>query len=138
MIYRKQTNKQGVMYSQDDQVCPVESFKLCLGKLNPLCDALFQRPKPKWQEKGKRYENKPIGKNTIYQMMPNLSKEAMLSRKYTNHCLRATVATVLSKAGVVRSDIIKVTGHRSEKSLTNYINHQSTESKLNQYFAQAW
>ena len=54
-------------------------------------------------------------------MMSRISYEAGLSIRYTNHCLRATVATGLKRAGVDDRAIMSVTGHRNVKSLDSYI-----------------
>ena len=41
-------------------------------------------------------------------------------KKYTNHSARKTKVSKLKKASVERSDIVKVTGHRSVQSLDDY------------------
>ena len=41
-------------------------------------------------------------------------------KKYTNHRARKTKVSKLKKASVERSDIVKVTGHRSVQSLDDY------------------
>lgn len=41
-------------------------------------------------------------------------------KRYTNHCARKTVVKKLKSAGLERSSIVKVTGHRNEKSLDDY------------------
>ena len=43
------------------------------------------------------------------------------SVRYTNHCIRATVATGLKRTGVDDLSIMSVTGHRNVKSLESYI-----------------
>lgn len=53
--------------------------------------------------------------------MARISKTAGLSKRYTNHCIKATVATGLKKAGVDLLSIMSVTGHRNVKSLDSYI-----------------
>ena len=63
--------------------------------------------------------------------MKDLSKEANLSKVYTNHCLRATVASALCTAGVEREDIKLVTGHLNAKSLDPYIS-TATDKKRDQ------
>jgi len=57
-------------------------------------------------------------------MLKRMSEEAGLSKRYTNHCLRATASKSLSDAGNERSDICVVTGHASVSSLDPYINRQ--------------
>ncbi|CAC5421278.1 unnamed protein product [Mytilus coruscus] len=89
-------------------------------KLSPRCTAFFQQalqyPKPTiW------YAAQPIVKNKLASMMSRISEEAGLSIRYTNHCLRATVATGLKREGVDDRAIMSVTGHRNVKSLDSYI-----------------
>ena len=38
-------NDGGFKYKRSDSMCPVKSFEFYLSKLNPHCDALFQRSK---------------------------------------------------------------------------------------------
>ncbi|CAC5417042.1 unnamed protein product [Mytilus coruscus] len=79
-------------------------------------DQALQYPKPTiW------YAAQTIGKNKLASMMSRISEEAGLSIRYTNHCLRATVATGLKRAGVDDRAIMSVTGHRNVKSLDSYI-----------------
>ena len=124
-------NKMQIMYSQvGDPLCPVVSFQKYLDKLNPLQVAFFQRPKSlACSEDDHWYENKPLGVNTIANMMKTISKEAKLSQVYTNHCLRATTATVLANAGVSSRDICAVTGHHNEGSLKSYITATSFQKR---------
>ena len=53
--------------------------------------------------------------------MTRMSKSANLSKSYTNHCTRATVATDLNRQGVDLLKIMSVTGHRNVKSLESYM-----------------
>ncbi|VDH92650.1 Hypothetical predicted protein [Mytilus galloprovincialis] len=62
-----------------------------------------------------------MGKNKLGGMMARISKTAGLLKRYTNHCIKATVATGLKKAGVDLLSIMNVTGHRNIKSLDSYI-----------------
>ena len=121
----------GVMAAQPgDPRCPVSSFRLYLSKLNKECDALFTYPKPKFlAEENTWFTKKPMGENALSNWMAKLSKEANLSQRYTNHSLRATVATRLSRAGVEGRHIIKVTGHKHEASLKSYVTEQTTSEK---------
>ena len=55
--------------------------------------------------------NDQFGKNKLSGMMGRLSTEAGVSRRYTNHCIRATVATGLTNNGMDVLSIMAVTGH---------------------------
>ncbi|CAG2215768.1 unnamed protein product [Mytilus edulis] len=117
----KENSRDVRMYAKPGDIhCPVFSLDFYLGKLSPRCTAFFQQalqyPKPTvW------YAAQPIGKNKLASMMSRISDEAGLSIRYTNHCLRATVATGLKRAGVDDRAIMSVTGHRNVKSLDSYI-----------------
>ena len=71
----------------------------------------------------------PLGHNTLGKMMSKMSEDAGLSQIYTNHCIRATSATVLHQAGVDPESITYVTGHRSSESLKHYISGPSEEQQ---------
>ena len=127
----KEHEKCGVMHRQfGDPKCPVHSFKLYLSKLAGNSDVLFTYPKNKWvSSDGTWYTAKPMGHNAISKWMTKLSKAAGLSQIYSNHCLRATVATRLSRAGVPDREIINVTGHKNEQSLKHYVTAQTACQK---------
>jgi len=61
--------------------------------------------------------------------MTRMSKSANLSKSYTNHCIRATVATVLNRQVVDLLKIMSVTGHRNVKSLESYINEPTDNER---------
>ena len=118
-------HKHGRMYEQHTSPnCPVSAFKLYLQKLNPKCDAFFQRPlvKKQTEENALWYANAPLGEKTLSKMMTEISKAANLSRVYTNHCVRATTCTVLDKMGASTHQIMAVTGHKNEASVRSYTN----------------
>ena len=47
----------------------------------------------------------------------------------TNHSARKTVVKKLKTAGLERSSIVKVTGHRNEKSLDDYDESDEVEQR---------
>ena len=74
----------------------MKSFEKYLSKLNPLNAWLWQRPKKNvcpddmvW------YEIHALGHNTLGDMMATISRDAKLSRIYTNHCLKVTPPSLL-------------------------------------------
>ena len=101
--------------------CPVTSFTTYLSKLHPDCDRLWQYPRDSYCDLDTVwYANKPIGKNTLCSFMSTLSKRCNLSETYTNHCIRATGATILTRSKFASAQIMSVTGHKSVSSLAVY------------------
>ncbi|XP_031552342.1 centrosomal protein of 76 kDa-like [Actinia tenebrosa] len=82
-------------------LCPVALLKKYLLKLHPGSDALFQCPVqykvddsvPVW------YEKQAVGVHALEGMMACLSKEAKLSRIYSNGCLRKSSSLVYLQCG---------------------------------------
>ena len=109
-------------------------YQFYLSKLNPACDRLFQKP-----SKNAKYPvpfscqvwftNSPMGKNTLGEMMATISRTAGLSRKYTNHCVRATTVTDLVQADVPSEQVITLTGHKNTSSLKHYVGDTSEAQK---------
>ena len=109
---------------------PISSLKLMLSKLHPDCEALFQTPLTKFSKAAECwYKNEPLGKNSIAQLMPKISKKAGLSQVYTAHCVRASTITRLHQAGVDAKQICAITKHKNEQSLTSYIKDSSASQK---------
>ena len=109
----KENQQETRMYSRPgEQNCPASSMDLYLGKLNPKCKAFFQQHL--------QYPKQECC-YAAQAMMFRISKNANMSRRYTNHCITATVATVLKREGVDLLSIMSVTGHRNVKSLDSYI-----------------
>ena len=52
--------------------------------------------------------------------MTELSKNAKLTMKYTNHCVHVTGMTNLTRANFSANQIMSVTGHKSVNSLVMY------------------
>ena len=108
---------------------PMSSLKLMLSKLHPDCEALFQTPLAKFSKAAECwYKNEPLGKNSIAQLMPKISKKAGLSQ-HKAHCVRASTITRLHQAGVDAKQICAITKHKNEQSLTSYIKDTSASQK---------
>lgn len=113
--------KNGRMYRTNSQADGYTALEFFLTKLNPECDALFQYPKRNWRPSDQVwYENRPLGVNKLSTMMKEISKDASLSRIYTNHFVRATAITLWANAGISDREIMAISGHRSEASLRTY------------------
>ena len=122
---------QGRMYAcPGDPLCPVAAMDLYMSHINPELDCLWQRPNKDFDKENSTWYCKiPLGKNTLDNMMKNMSKAADLSQEYTNHCTRATASKALGDASFDRSDIIKITGHRDTRSLDTYLGVASSSKK---------
>ena len=117
--------------NKDDILCPVGSYRNYLEKLNPNNEFLWQTPfqnfdsmRPFWY--GKQHQ----GKNTLGKFMTEVSKHCNLSKKYTNHSIRVTGITLLTRMQFSASEIMAVSGHKSVQSLTNY-QHTQAKQKIN-------
>ena len=111
-------------------LCPVASFKKYIQKLHPARSDLWQRPVESFEDNDDTwYMNQPVGKNTLCQIMKTLSKQANLSREYTNHSIRATSITVLDYKKFSNRDIMAISGHKSETSLKSYTGKVTSSRK---------
>ena len=120
------------MYAQPmEDECPVASLKEYIGHLNLNEESFFQRANQHFQPGvfGRWYDSAPVGRSSLGNFMPRISKEAGLAKRYTNHCVRASTITTLKHAGVGSSDIISVTGHKREESLSHYCKEPSDKRK---------
>ena len=59
-------------------------------------------------------------------MMKDISREARLSKLYTNYCVRATGITVWSEACMADRHICHISGHRSTASFQHYNSRPSS------------
>ena len=126
--HKDENEEEQLMFEQDHR-CPVASFEKYLNKLHPACNDFWQCPSPSFLKTGKWFENKPVGVNTLLNMMRELSVSVGLSAMYTNHCLRAICVTVLSHQGYKGREICSVTGHRQESSLNPYVEYTPIDKR---------
>ena len=75
------------------------------------------------------YSKAALGRNTLASMMPDISRVAGLSQRYTNHCIRATSIQTLDRAGFEARHITRITGHKSESSIKSYSKRLSENTK---------
>ncbi|XP_033726736.1 uncharacterized protein LOC117316304 [Pecten maximus] len=82
------------MYANNKSNCPVKMLRLLLEKTDPNSTALFNQCvkeaifKP--EENKYWYNSKALGKSSFSCYMPDISKYANCTKRYTAHCLRAT------------------------------------------------
>ncbi|KAL9987244.1 hypothetical protein ACROYT_G001519 [Oculina patagonica] len=122
------------MFATRDDRCPVATFKEFLFRrppelrsTGPLYLACVQNPSSQvW------YKRQPMGENKINSMMKSVIEGTSLedsSKIFSNHSARKTVVKKLKTAGLERSSIVKVTGHRNEKSLDDYDEGDESEQR---------
>lgn len=109
----------------------VEALKKLLAKLHPGVERLFQRGL-----KGNQPESKPtwfmkasLGHTVLGDMLPRISEAALLSRRYTNHCLRATSVCILKDSGFDDRAVCRLTGHKNPQSLESYCRSSENEKQ---------
>ena len=125
------TQKQ-LMYATGKVNCPVNCLKFYISKLDPTANSLYCKPiirKSFSADDNVWYTAVPIGKNTLGNYMKIISSKLKLSQSYTNHSIRATVVTLLSRTGFESREIMRLTGHKSEASLRSYDKENSAERK---------
>lgn len=124
--------KEARMYETNDDYDGYKAVQLYMSKLNPNSTAFFQYPKRNFNLSDEIwYEARPIGVNSLDNIMKSISKDAGLSKSYTNHSVRATAITIWSNAGVENRHIMAISGHRNEQSLVHYNSRPSTSQLLN-------
>ena len=99
--------------------CAVTSFKMYLSHLDKSVLYLFQAIKRKINPKFVKvwFYPRPLGKNTIADMLKIISERAECSEIHTNHCLRYTTANAMKKGGACIQEIAYVTDHHNYQSL---------------------
>lgn len=106
--------------TENKDLCPVEAIKLYYSKLPNDSTTLFPKPKINWT-KGTWYcQKEPLGKNTLNDMMKQISIRAELKTQYTNHCIRATTVTTMKDQGFSDKEVMAVTGQKSFSTIDRY------------------
>lgn len=122
------------MFATGGERCPVAIFKEFLWRrpsamrtTGPLYLSCLPNPSSQvW------YKKQPMGENKINTMMKSIIDGTTLedsSKSFSNHSARKTVVKKLKTAGLERSSIVKVTGHRNEKSLDYYDEGDENEQR---------
>ena len=99
--------------------CPVQSYVMYLQHLHPDCESLWARPKADFSS-DIWYYNRPVGTVLLGKFMKGISVKYGLSKVYTNHSIRVTSASILTRKKYSFSQIKEVTGHKSVSSLAIY------------------
>ena len=123
------------MFATGGDRCPVTIFKEFLSRRPPEIRTtgplyLFCVSNPSSQV---WYKRQPMGVNKLNDMMKTVIKGTTLEdswKTFSNHSARKTVVKKLKTAGLERSSIVKVTGHRKEKSLDDYDEGDENEQRL--------
>ena len=82
------------------KLCPVRSYENYINALCEKCEFLWQTPNDAAYERGEPnwYKNMRVGENKLGVFMQEISTFVGLSTKYTNHCVRVTGTTNLTRA----------------------------------------
>jgi len=122
------------MFATGGDKCPVTIFKEFLSRrppeirtTGPLYLSCVTKPSSQvW------YKRQPMGVNKLNDMMKTIIEGTTLEdswKTFSNHSARKTVVKKLKTAGLERSSIVKVTGHRNEKSLDDYDEGDENEQR---------
>ena len=120
------TNKGGLKHRQVDPKvvdvypigdvakCPVGIFSMYLDLIpkERSCKALYLKPKKKFRP-GDWFYDRPVGENTLRDVIKELCKSAGIPGFFSNYSLRSTSATVMYQGNIDEQVIQEVTGHRS-------------------------
>ena len=114
------------------KMCLVRSYENYIAHLNERCPFLWQTPNDAAYKKGEAvwYKNKRLGEGNLGAFMTELCKHVTLKNKYTNHCLRVTGTTNLTRCNFTSKQIMSVTGHKSLQSLSMYQRVKSDEKMM--------
>lgn len=129
----------GRLYSVEGySLCPVIVIKKYIAKLNKKNEYLWQFPKQTYLETEETwYENRKCGHNTIANFMKRISQFAILSKAYTNHCVRATSCTVLGRK-FNDTDVLVVSGHKTINNLAIYKrSSEATRQKMSECLSES-
>ena len=105
--------------------CPVASWEEYNAHLNPECPWLWQTPIDN-HKTNVWYANGRVGKNPINSFLQSICKQLKITPVYTNHSLRVTGASILTRAFNYKQ-VMSVTGHKSMSSLAVYEKVNSDE-----------
>ena len=126
-----------IMFSDSD-ICPVNTFKLYISKLNKNSNRLWQKPRQGYIHFNDEYwyEKNPVGQKMIESFMKRLATEAKLDcNDYTNHSIRATCIGTLDSKGFEARHITAISSHKSESTIKTYSTKCPDSKKREMYDA---
>lgn len=109
--------------------CPIRAYELLISKRPPKFKShgpLYLTPLRKdrsWDNTEIWFTKVPLGVNSIDTFCQKMVAAACLDctkKHFTNHSIRKTTVKKLKKAGANSSEIMAITGHRNQQSLTDY------------------
>ena len=94
--------------------CPVRILMLYMSMLpkNRNCKSLYLKPKTRFTPNS-WYFDRPVGINTLREVVKNVCSKGGIPGYYTNHSLRSTSATRMYRDDIEEQLIQEVTGHHS-------------------------
>lgn len=105
---------------QRGERCLVYLYEKYMSRCDNPEEHLWCQPIPKPACSRKWYSRQRVGIHKCENMVKSMAREAGMTGRITNHSVRKTVATRLTKRGVDHAVIRKITGHRSEAGLAPY------------------
>ena len=115
---------------KNSNMCPVLSFTTYVSALHPDSNKLFQSVKYKAFKANEKiwYGPGPVGQNTLDSFITKLTDNMGLKDKgYTNHSLRVSAITNLTRNNFSNKQIMSISGHKSIESLAIYQKVNSKE-----------
>ena len=116
----------------ENKLCPVTSYLTYLYSLSKESESLWQTPKftcfPEDPRNRTYYGPLDVGHNTHEKFVSRIAKNCGLEEfKYTNHNLRVTAITTLTRDNFSNKQIMSITGHKPSSSLETYQRVSSSE-----------
>lgn len=132
-LYSKEALADKRMYATGGKNCPIMLLKLLLNKTDKNATSLFNVCVKEALNTPASFEiwytSKPLGKTSFKSFMPDISKHAKCTKRYTAHCLRSTSIQAMNDAGLEARQIMYMSGHRNEASIRSYNRDCSTSQK---------
>lgn len=101
--------QEAIYETEDKSKCPLAAIEEYMSRLPSENLALFPKVKAKWDQNNYYCQKEVVGKNMLHELMKTISKEAGLSKLYTNHCPRVSLVTWLKEKEFSNDEIKAVT-----------------------------